>query len=310
MTAGTRRLAYGASIVCAAGILAAVAPTVHAVAEPGVQTIYVTVLDKKGAPVLDLKGTDFSVREDGEKREVVRAAVTETPLQIALMMDDAGTSSGSLGRSVKTFSDELRDHADVTVTTWQRRDVEMLDFINAGDDSPDGLKPMYTTSGQAPHLLERSLEASQAFLKREAAHPVIVAITSATEDAGNVRLSDLSDSLARSGTQLYVVNLAPQDISGIAGSDLHGSDTPTAGAGIARPDSAFGDAPERTGGRTDRVVSMTGLPTVLQQLATELAHQYALDYRVAAGHADAKLAVDVQRKDVKLRAPRRVIHAN
>ncbi len=47
--------------------------------------MYVSVLDESGAPVLDLQGNDFPVREDGALREVVRVSRATAPIQPAIL---------------------------------------------------------------------------------------------------------------------------------------------------------------------------------------------------------------------------------
>jgi hypothetical protein len=71
---------------------------------------------------------------------------------------------------------------------------------------------------------------------------------------------------------------------------------------------SVGDAPERSGGRIDRDVSLGSLQGFMQQLAADLASQYAIEYQVDGWTGEVtKLSVDVERKGVKLRAPTRVL---
>ena len=53
------------------------------------RVIYTSVVDKDGAPVLDLTIKDFIVREDGQAREMLRVARDNDPLQIALLVDNS-----------------------------------------------------------------------------------------------------------------------------------------------------------------------------------------------------------------------------
>ena len=51
--------------------------------------MYVSVLDKAGAPVPDLGPADFIVREDNVAREVLRVAPATDPMQIAILVDNS-----------------------------------------------------------------------------------------------------------------------------------------------------------------------------------------------------------------------------
>ena len=48
----------------------------------------------------------------------------------------------------------------------------------------------------------------------------------------------------------------------------------------------------------------SGLPTLMRQMATEIAGQYAVTYRTDTDRA--RLSVETRRKGVKLRAPARI----
>jgi VWFA-related protein len=272
--------------------------------------VYVSALDKKGAPVVDLTAAEFRVKADGRSREVIRAGVATDPMQIALLVDDIGVGSDTIRQSVSAFSDALQGKAQVQVTTWQRTMTSTVGFSKDEEDSPDMVRPSYGTVGEAPHLFEAFLEASQTFIANHASRPVIVVITPATADAGNVRLDDVLDSLAHSRAQLYVVNLAAPSTGALStGSPMGGPSSDGMASAPSMPARlSVGDAPERSGGRIDRNISLGSLQAYMQQLAAELANQYAIEYHVDGWTGQLrKLSIDVERKNVKLRAPTRVV---
>jgi VWFA-related protein len=311
MSAGSTERAIGVAVLSVAAALAiGVDSRAQAPAMPTSATVYVSAVDKKGAPVADLSAADFRVKSNGKSREIVRAAVATAPMQVAVLVDDIGVGSDTIKQSVAAFTTALQGKADVQVTTWQRTSTSMVGFSKDEEDSPDMVRPLYTTVGEAPHLLEGFLEASQTFIANHAARPVIVVITPATADAGNVRVDDVVDSLARSRAQLYVVNLAAPSTGALnTGSPMGGPSSDGMASTPSLPSRlSVGDAPERSGGRIDRDVSLGSLQPLMQELATELAGQYAIEYHVDHWTGEvAKLSVDVERKGVKLRAPTRVV---
>ena len=74
-------------LLLALAIVLAAAATLEAQADERV--IYTSVVDKDGAPVLDLGIKDFIVREDGQAREILSVARDNDPLQIALLVDNS-----------------------------------------------------------------------------------------------------------------------------------------------------------------------------------------------------------------------------
>jgi len=50
------------------------------------RSIFLTALDKDNAPIRGLQPADFVVREDGEKREIIRVTAPEDPLFVSLLI--------------------------------------------------------------------------------------------------------------------------------------------------------------------------------------------------------------------------------
>jgi VWFA-related protein len=73
--------------VAAGLVVAFAAPSAFAQADE--RTVYASVVDKDGTPLLDLTAKDFIVREDGMAREVLRVAKDDDPLQVALLVDNS-----------------------------------------------------------------------------------------------------------------------------------------------------------------------------------------------------------------------------
>ena len=63
-------------------------PPAHA-SDGRTRDIYVSVVDSKGVAVTGLTAADFTVREDGVSREVLRAVPATEPLDVVLLVDDS-----------------------------------------------------------------------------------------------------------------------------------------------------------------------------------------------------------------------------
>jgi hypothetical protein len=282
-------------------LLAGPAVTAQTRSFPRSKVVFVSALDRQGTPVVDLTAADFQVKENGQRRELVRAELARVPLAIDVLVDDTGVASAALARAVSAFVASLDGQADVSVQTQTRRSTRDNALDSA--DAPTAVtRDPYSPGPDAPHLFDRLLRASQGFLRRQAARPVIVAIGPAPDAGDPARVEAVAHALAASGTQLYLFTLA-------IGPRTAGPSTRAGGQSLAAmmeqrmgPD----DASERTGGRTVNVLSAAGLTEALDRLSAELTTQYLIEYRAPIGSADARLSIDVQRKGIRLRAPRRV----
>jgi VWFA-related protein len=69
----------------------------------------VSVLDKRGNPVMGLRGEDFQITEDGRKQEVTYFSGERRPLRIALALD----VSASMENKIREVEDALRHFIDL-----------------------------------------------------------------------------------------------------------------------------------------------------------------------------------------------------
>ena len=115
---------------------------------------------------------------------------------------------------------------------------------------------------QATHetLLDGIREASEGLTKRHATRPVIVAVTTETEDASFSVYDQVLDALRDSGATLYVF--------GIGASAPNQQDRSI----------VLGQGTADSGGRYETVLASAGLSARMTQLADQLTHQYLVTY--------------------------------
>src|SRR5687767_11087363 len=83
--------------------------------QPQTRRVYVTAVDGNGAPVLGLTAADFTIKEGGKTREIVKAAPAGGPMQIAILVDDNGT--GIFRYAVGRFIESLLGRAEFGIST-------------------------------------------------------------------------------------------------------------------------------------------------------------------------------------------------
>jgi len=282
---------------------AAVAAQAPASGAQSSRTVYVTVTDRNGLPVEDLAAADFEIKEGGKTVDVVQAGITEDPLQIALIVDDNGT--GLFRSPLARFVQRLEGRAVMSLSSVTGQTMKLVDYtanvdtllravatLNARPGTPDG--------GQ---LLEGISEAAVELRRREAARPVIIALTVGGEEHSTVSSDQVLNQLRQSGAILHVFS--------VANSSLRATVTQTRPSALLQENMhlgrVLGDGPKHSGGRNEEIVAATGFLMGLQNLASELTQQYRVSYNLPAGvKRSDKITVGVKRKGLMVRAPNRV----
>src|SRR5437870_11652435 len=115
-------------------------------------TVPAVVTDRNGHPLTALRAENFVVFEDGKAESLTNFATTETPFEIALLLDTSGSTREELGL--------IRDAANAFISALRSGDrVAVVAFNNA----PGNGAPLATVEVLAPvtddrKLLRRAIE--------------------------------------------------------------------------------------------------------------------------------------------------------
>jgi Ca-activated chloride channel family protein len=264
------------------------------------RTVFVSVLDKSGAPVTDLSADDFVIKEGGRDREIVGAGMTTMPLRVAIVVDDNGT--GIFRYALAKFVERLQGRAEFALSTVQGQHLKLLDYTTNLERVSVAInqlnaRPATNDGGQ---LLEGIFETAKDFQKRRTPRPIIVVLTVGGEEHSTLPAQHVLDELEKSGAALNVVAINSSALramvtvskpSALLESNLNLSEV-------------LGDGPKQSGGKRDEIVASPGIVTGLQELAEALRNQYAVSFSRPDRPRDSeKLSVSVKRSGLTVRAP-------
>lgn len=269
---------------------------------PG-RVVFVSAIDKEGRSVNDLTADDFVVKEGGKKTTITSAVQDETPMHVAILVDDSGT--GLFRSGIVRFIQQLQGRALFSITTVVGQPLKLVDFTGGGADLVEAVTSLSARPGtpDGGQLLQGIYDAAKDLQKREAARPVIVVLTIPGEEhstlPGRYVLEQLRDS--RASLDVFIAG-------GSASRQMVAVSRPAAllEENLSLSE-VLGEGPQQSGGRREEIVASAGIVAGLQALADRLLHQYAIAYELPAGvKSSDRLSVSVERKGVSLRAPTRI----
>jgi hypothetical protein len=261
------------------------AATATLAAQADERVIYTSVVDRDGAPVLDLTIKDFIVREDAQSREVLRVARDTDPLQIALLVDNSVSMRPRLPllrKAVTAFIDATREDVQLALITLAERPTILVGYTTdraALRKAADGIFAYEAAS----YLLDGIAETSQGLAKRTMWRSAIAVITGVGPEMSHRHYTEVLRFFRAGGASLHVVQV---------GSDPGGQGR----------EMVVGKGTSETGGRFDEVLLPTSLELKSRQLATELSQQYRVTYaRPSRLVPPSRTEVSVRRADLTAR---------
>ena len=269
------------------------APASRPASEARTQTVYVTVLGPKNAPVTGLSAADFSVREDNAPREVLKAEIATDPMQVVLIVDDSQASTDALQplrEGLNAFVDKLNGHGEIGIVTSGDRATSLVGTTTSAAALKAGINRIFARPGAGAYLLDAVMDVSQGFQRRKAQRPVIVALTmEGGPEYSNLHYQTVLKQLEASGATLHVLAV--------------GTPSSSMSDEMRNRGQLIAEGTERTGGRRDQILTPSGITEALPRVADELLNQYAVTYgRPETLIPPEKLQVKVSRPDVTVRA--------
>ena len=171
-------------------------------------TVFVTAMEENGAPVVDLVASDFTIKENGKDRDVLKVELARVPMQIAIIVDDNGT--GIFRSGLVSFVQLLQGRAEMSLDSVVGQTQRLVDYTANAEKVVEAIVQLTARPGtpDGGQLLEGIFQAAKDQEKREAQRPVIVAVTVGGEEHSTLPAHHVLDQIAKSGSTLYVISVA------------------------------------------------------------------------------------------------------
>jgi VWFA-related protein len=271
-------------------------PRPPAATDARTRDVYVSVLDSKDAPVTGLTAADFTVKEDGAPREVLRAGPATAPIQLMLLVDDSEALTPALQpmrEGLTKFVEKMHGHGEIGIVTVGDRPTSLVPSTTDINALKRGITRIFARSGAGAYMLEGIQEVGQGFQKRKAERPVIVALTMEGVEFSNLQHDMVLKTLDAGGAALHMLSI--------------GSPNRSMTDEWRNLNMVIAEGTKNTGGRRDQVLAISGIPEALLRVADELNNQYVVTYgRPERLIPPEKIQVTVSRPGVTVRSRTKV----
>ena len=242
-----------------------------AAVRPGQKTALVTVVADAGTPIRNLTAKDFSVTEDGSKRDVVDAQLSDDPLSIVLLVDTTQPPLGAshptqdLRSAVTTFIKIIRassPDAQIALGEFAGASVTTVDFTSNNADLDKGIGRLAANPQAVAVLLEALADAGKKLAARPAPRRAIVTIDlHSAEVSADRSMKAAVTSIHDSGATLW-----PITVRGASTRD------------DPNREDVLTKASKANGGMRFSSIDASGLEANLKKVAASLTSQYVVTF--------------------------------
>jgi hypothetical protein len=254
-------------------------------------TLYVSAVDGKGEPVQGLGVSDFVVREDGTRREVLRVSRAVDPIDIAFLIDNGSTSEDAISHvrlGLTRFVSAMSRQNSIAIVGLADRPTILTDYTMEPARLNQGIGRLFTQSASGVTLLDALVEVSRGLERRETARAVIVPVITDGVEYSNRNYRDVLEALDRAGVGLHTFAIGVFDFS---------SDDP-----IRNRAFVLDEGTRTSGGQHVTLLTASAVPRALEKLSRELSSQYKVVYgRPESLIAPEKARVESARIGVTMR---------
>ena len=264
--------------------------------------LFMSVLDRSGEPVLDLRADEVQVQQTGGECRVVGLQPEIDGMKIALLVDNSETASNSLNplrAGLRAFLEGLPPEHEIGLFTIANQTRQRVGFTTDREALAAQVDRLFAEGNTAAALIDGLLETWDRRFDAEDAWPVFVLVLHAGPEGSNWREREFNE---------FILDLMTR------GATVHSILVSTSTRGDQLQRAVSDSLTENTGGVYTTLAAPTALTNALTDLATTMAahydeakNRYRVVFECDPDNPSAPINVVVTRPavDVRLFADRR-----
>lgn len=181
-----------------------------------------SVRDKNGRPLIDLKRASFRIFEDGKSQEIAEFATTTAPFEIAVLLDTSGSTRSdveTIRRATQHFIDSLRPGDRVAIISFRsetdgQRSFAVTEIVAKLTDDRNELRDALSrvgTSNGTPYYDALVSVVEQVFRDEPRGEfrgrRALVALTDGVDSTSSSGFNEANELLERSGIASYFIRV-------------------------------------------------------------------------------------------------------
>lgn len=268
------------------------------------QQLYVTVTDRRGERVIDLKAEAFRVRDDDAPQQIVTFEGGDLPITAALVVDGSLSMRGAPLRAAQTgveaFARGMRDLDEASVMVFSDRLLRLTPFTTSADQIVADLRELEAAGGSAVH---DHLYLALKLLEQRQGRRVVLLLSDGLDGHSVVSFDRLNRIARVSQSLVYWVRVRESQPVRAAGLTMMSFVGPVRGERDYR---SLEKLVKRSGGRIVQIESITDVEWAFREVLAELRQQYAIGYYPTPPHSGSSrfrpVSVELEGRGLKVRA--------
>ena len=152
------------------GAVAAILPTAVGAQNARERTLFVSAVDGKGEPVEGLGPDAFVIRENGQRREVLRVSRASEPIDIALLVDNSAAAADEIiffREALAAFVARMAADNRIAIIALADRPTVFVDYTSDPARLAAGIGRLFAMSTSGMTLVDGVAETARGLEKRQ-----------------------------------------------------------------------------------------------------------------------------------------------